>query len=359
MSTPRARPRKIDAVPDVSIVIPTMRRPEALMRAARSALGQTAPGATVELVIVDNDPAASARAAVQALAKDAPIDVSYVHAAEPGVANARNAGTAASRGGFIAFLDDDEDAPEGWLAELLAAQHRFEADAVFGPVRARVPEAIHRHRAYFEAFFSRLGPEEACTVLSGPGCGCSLIRRDALPGDRPFSSSRNGTGGEDDLLFAEMKAAGARFAWAPDAWVWEDPEPSRLTLDYTLRRAFAYGQGPNSAAAARGLAGWQIIPVWTLIGAAQLALYGLLGAARTLSGSPRAAYALDRAARGLGKMLWFPPFKIGFYGQAALDRQIRADLKTKALAAVQPSIDTFPLENDHARHQDLDARAVG
>jgi hypothetical protein len=310
---------------------------------------------TVELVIVDNDPEASARPAVEALGEGAPMPVIYAHAPAPGVANARNAGVAAGRGRFIAFLDDDEEAPEGWLAALLATQRRFDADAVFGPVHARVPDTIHRHRAYFEAFFSRLGPDEGCTILSGPGCGCSLVRREAMPGDQPFSAARNGYGGEDDLLFAQMKALGARFAWAPDAWVWEDPEPSRLTLDYTLRRAFAYGQGPNSAAAARGAAGWPIIPVWTGIGAAQLAVHGALGGVRALTGSPKTAASLDRAARGLGKMLWFPPFKIGFYGQAALDRQLR----TESPAQIAPLNDTSPAENDHARHPDLDARAVG
>ena len=341
--------------PDVSIVIPTMRRPDALMRAARSALAQIGGDMTLELVVVDNDPDASARAAVQTLADSGAMPVSYAHAPEPGVANARNVGVAASRGRFIAFLDDDEDAPRDWLAALIAVQKQFDADAVFGPVRARVPDTIQRHRAYFESFFSRLGPDQACTILSGPGCGCSLVRREALPSDQPFSPTRNGTGGEDDLLFAQMKAEGARFAWAPDAWVWEDPEPARLTLDYTLKRAFAYGQGPNSAAAARGVAGWPIIPVWTGVGAAQLLVHGAICGFGALIGSPRTAQSLDRAARGLGKILWFPPFKIGFYGRAAYERQRRNDEKLAALSAPDPS----PTDQDHARHQDLDARAVG
>jgi succinoglycan biosynthesis protein ExoM len=29
------------------------------------------------------------------------------------------------------------------------------------------------------------------------------------------------------MLFGHMQAAGARFAWEPAAWVWEDPCPSR------------------------------------------------------------------------------------------------------------------------------------
>ncbi len=352
MPAPRARPS-----PLVSIVIPTMRRPAPLNCAMASALAQMAPDVTFELVIVDNDPQASARAQVEALAATTTTSIRYVHAPKPGVANARNAGVTASAGTFIAFLDDDEDAPPGWLGALLATQGRFEADAVFGPVRARAPETLVRHRDYLIGFFSRSGPDEACTIMDGPGCGCSLVRRDALPDQTsPFSATRNGIGGEDDLLFAQMKALGARFAWAPDAWVWEDPEPRRLTLDYTLKRAFAYGQGPNSAAFAQGAKGWPLIPFWTAVGAAQVGLHGVAAAVRTLTRSPRLAQSLDRGARGLGKMLWFPPFKIGFYGQAALDRQIREEAAARPVSTPQ---DTPIPETNHVRHQALDARAVG
>ncbi|RIJ43461.1 glycosyltransferase, partial [Maribellus luteus] len=56
-----------------------------------------------------------------------------LHEPEPGVANARNAALAVAKGAMIAFLDDDEEAPPGWLAALIAAQARLGADAVFGP----------------------------------------------------------------------------------------------------------------------------------------------------------------------------------------------------------------------------------
>jgi hypothetical protein len=40
---------------------------------------------------------------------------------------------------------------------------------------------------------------------------------------------------------------------------------------------------------------------------------------------PRRAFFLDKAARGLGKTLWFPPFMMKFYGQILL----KNDKKTK------------------------------
>lgn len=302
---------------DISVIIPTFKRPEGLDRAARSILRQANPcGLKLELIIVDNDPAATACDAVRDLADGAPFPVRYVHAAEPGVANARNAGVSAASGEFIAFLDDDEEAPAAWLCELVGEQRFHEADVVFGPVRARLPDEIAEHRAYYIQFFSRKGPDESGVIEHYYGCGNSLIRRAALPQrEAPFSAERNDIGGEDDLLFAEMERAGARFAWCAEAYVFEDPMLSRTRLGYTLRRAFAYGQGPSAAcAAARHLPG---IVFWMAVGAAQFAIYGTAAAALWLVRAPRRARMLDKAVRGLGKLFWGGPFKLRFYGSAA------------------------------------------
>jgi succinoglycan biosynthesis protein ExoM len=306
--------------PRLSLIIPTQRRLDGLANAARSLFRQRGvPADGLELVIVDNDPAASARELVASLAQEAPFTVIYVHEPAPGVANARNGALAAAGGPLIAFLDDDEEAGEGWLAALLEAQARFDADAVFGPVRGRAPESVVRHRAYLERFFSREGPNKAGLLDHYYGCGNSLLRRAALPNpDRPFAAERNFIGGEDDLLFAQMQARGARFAWAPEAWVWEDPVPSRLSLRYALVRAFGYGQGPSAACAAAEPRDWLGMIGWMGQGVAQAAVFGLVAGGKWLLRSPDYAFALDRAARGLGKALWFGPFKLKYYGLPAV-----------------------------------------
>ena len=303
----------------VSVVIPTQRRLSGLETAARSVAAQSGVDAwRIELLVVDNDQVPSARVVAERLDAEAPFPVVYVHEPRAGVAFARNAAMAQARGAFVAFLDEDEEAHADWLAALLSAQARFDADVVFGPVRGRLPPDAARHRTYLERFFSREGPTEGGLIDHYYGCGDSLIRVAALPNPRqPFGAERNHIGGEDDLLFGQMKARGARFAWAPDAWVWEDPAPGRLSLRYTLARAFAYGQGPSAACAAASPPDRLGVAGWMAVGLGQAAAFGLLAVVKWALRAPDFAFTADRAARGLGKTLWWGPFKVHFYGLGA------------------------------------------
>ena len=177
---------------------------------------------------------------------------------------------------------------------------------------------MQRHRQYLEQFFSREGPAETGIIAHYYGCGDSLVRRAALPHPtHPFSTLRNQVGGEDDQLFGVMNKAGARFAWAHEALVYEDPVPDRLTLRYALARAFAYGQGPTYACATSTPPDWPGVARWMAIGLIQTGLFGLFAALQWLRRSPHRAFAFDRAARGAGKVLFGGPFKQRFYGRTS------------------------------------------
>lgn len=309
---------------DVAVIIPTLRRPDSLTRALRSVFAQQGVSDRVSAVIVvDNDPAASAGSTVDELRSEGPWPLIYVSEPTPGVARARNAGLAATDAALIAFLDDDEAASPGWLAALLAAQVQTAADAVFGPITGRAPEAQEWLKPYLERFFGREGPAETGLVDHPWGCGNSLlVRATALPGPAPFSASADHTGGEDDILFSALAARGGRFGWAADAWVEEFAPAHRATLNYAITRAFAYGQGPSqTAAAARN---WPGVARWMVIGAGQAVVWGAISAALTLINSPKRAQTYDRTARGIGKLFWMKGFEPRFYGAAEVARLNRS-----------------------------------
>jgi len=305
---------------DVAVIVPTLRRPAELERALRSLFVQTnVKDRFQEVVVVDNDPAGSAREVVATLAAASPVPLIYRHAPRPGVATARNAGLAATQAPLIGFLDDDEVASPGWLAALIAAQAETGADVVFGPITGRVPENTGWATPYLERFFGRAGPTATGLIQEPFGCGNSLmVRATALPGSAPFDARADQAGGEDDALFAALSARGGRFGWAADAWVEEYAPAHRATLRYALTRAFAYGQGPSQTAAAMG--NWPGVARWMMIGAAQAGVWGLAALALFAIRSPRRAEVLDRAARGLGKLFWIKGFEPHFYGAREVDR---------------------------------------
>jgi glycosyltransferase involved in cell wall biosynthesis len=307
-------------VSPVAVLVPTLRRPESLARALQSLFAQSGLGdRAVELVVVDNDPAGSARATVEALRGSAPWPLSYVHEPRPGVATARNTGLRAVAAPLVAFLDDDEEATPGWLAALLDTQAETAADAVFGPIAGRAPDAPAAHRAYLEAFFSRAGPARSGPLEHAFGCGNSLlVRATALPGPAPFDVAADETGGEDDVLFAGLKGRGGRFAWAAEALAYEHAPAHRARLGYALRRAFAYGQGPSQTCAREGdVAG---VARWMTVGLGQAALFGAAAAVLWALRRPGRAAMLDRAVRGVGKVFWMSGLEPQLYGRAELAR---------------------------------------
>jgi len=106
--------------PTVSVVVPTFRRPQLLIRAVESVLQQTYTDFEV-IIVDDNGRGTSYQETTSAIVVDQLRDdrIRYI-ANESGLGGggARNVGIAASRGEFVAFLDDDED----WLPEKLEKQ---------------------------------------------------------------------------------------------------------------------------------------------------------------------------------------------------------------------------------------------
>lgn len=306
------------------MLVPTLRRPESLTRALRSLFVQDqATDLIASIVVVDNSPEASVRELVEILRPACPVLLTYVHEPHPGVATARNAGLRSSQAPLVAFLDDDEEASTAWLATLHATHQALGTAVTFGPVRGLAPDARPRERAYMETFFSRLGPAASGLIDHPYGCGNSMMTRAvALHGPAPFDAATDASGGEDDRLFARVEAKGARFGWAAEAWVREYAPAHRATLDYTLKRAFGYGQSPcQIAARARKPLG---VASWMAVGAVQTLVYGPIAAALLLSGHRRGAEFADRAARGLGKLFWKK--QLAFYGQAEVQRSALAGL---------------------------------
>ena len=303
--------------PVITVIVPTFHRPAGAMAAVRSVFDQVgAP--SFEVLLVDNDGGQSCAPIAIHLEREAKVPFRYAVEAAAGVANARNTAVGLANGVFIAFLDDDEVAKPTWLAELVAVHELTKADVVFGPIEARLPEAAAEPRSYFQLFFSRLLEGESRLIDKPYGCGNSLLKRDTvLKGPTPFNPCTNETGGEDDLLWQDVRKWGGTFAWAKDAWVYEDVPENRASWAYLTKRAFAYGHNTTAQWHDSSRRSYAKIAVSMARGALQVLVMAPVTAGLFLIGHNRRAWAYDKMMRGLGKVLWFGPFRMGFYGAAA------------------------------------------
>ncbi|MGH1421484.1 MAG: glycosyltransferase family 2 protein [Hyphomonas sp.] len=298
----------------VTIVIPTFQRLDMLERAVLSAFDQDFTE-HYGVLIVDNDPLASAQALAKKLERQAPnqVDFKYVHEPSPGVANARNTALEGTESKFIAFLDDDQSAPREWLRTLLQAQKDFPAAITFGPVHAALPDNVTKHKKYLIDFFSRTYDHQTGHTNESFGCGNSLMNMDLVPAERPiFDVAMNETGGEDDVLYSRVRRSGGKFGWCANAPVLEHVPEDRATLKYTLKRAISYGQGPITEARMRARPRWDLVVLWMVIGSVKASINFMIYAFHWAIRSDNRATYLDRTARGFGKVIWWKTYR--FYG---------------------------------------------
>ena len=138
--------------PDLTVVIPTYRRPDLLRRCLASLGEQTVPAATFEVVVVDDG---SGDDTAQVLATFGDRVRSFTQERNAGPAAARNRGIAEARADLILFLDDDIAAAPDLLSTHLAL-HAAAADPALG-VLGRVDWAADLTVTPFMAWLDRSG----------------------------------------------------------------------------------------------------------------------------------------------------------------------------------------------------------
>jgi len=300
----------------ISVCIATYRRPQRLARLLDDLVAQhRLPD---EVVVVDNDAAASARAVVELRReRGAPFPIHYGVQPQKNISLTRNHTVALAGGDWLAFIDDDERAPPAWLGELAQAAQRYRADGVLGPVEPVVPPAaaawIQRGRFYDWARMptGTVVPAHKLRFGNVLLCGAMLRRTPA-----PFDPDYGLTGGEDGDLLTRMKQQGACLVWCDEAVVQEPVEAARLSLRWLLLRAMRGGQDY----ARHRLAGrYGALPA---AGRSRLFVRALLqaGLAGTLAllvwpgGRHRAVHWLLKAAANLGKLSIFVGWHYREYG---------------------------------------------
>lgn len=125
---------------EASVIVPTRERTRYLRVALTSLGAQDLGPDRYEVVVVDDGHSAETRAVAAEAAASAGARIGYVEReGVPGLNSARNTGIAVAESDFIVFVDDDVEAPPGWLRELVAGRRRHpRAQAFGGPIELRL-----------------------------------------------------------------------------------------------------------------------------------------------------------------------------------------------------------------------------
>lgn len=226
----------------VSLCIATYRRPDRLGLLLYDLTRQSC--LPDEVIVVDNDADASARVIVEnRIALGTPFAIRYDIQPQKNISLTRNRTVELAQHEWVAFIDDDERAPELWLEQLVNAAKLFSAHGVLGPVipvvPANAPLWIRRGQFYD---FPRL-PTGSIVPPNRLRFGNVLLHRSWLHRlEGPFDPAYGLTGGEDGDMLSRLAQQGARIVWCDEAIVHEPVEPVRLTLRWLLRRALSGGQ---------------------------------------------------------------------------------------------------------------------
>lgn len=241
------------AGPLVSVVIPTVARPEFLVSCVDGILAGDFQD--FEIVVVDQSRDDRSR---RALAERWGADprIRYFHSDVTGAARARNLGFDRALGELIVYIDDDAVPVPGWLSAYVAAFRDLDPRA--GLIGGRLVLAWERPRPrwYPRRFLPLLGMHDAGDVVRPfpPGdfpVSANLALRRAVMEEVGGFDVRLGfdvgrrnplLGGEDSHLGLKVQNAGHAVYYHPGAEVRHFVRSSKLTPSYFVRRCYWHGR---------------------------------------------------------------------------------------------------------------------
>jgi glycosyltransferase involved in cell wall biosynthesis len=221
-------PHLAAGLPEVSVVIPTYKRPEMLARCLSALVRQDIAPRRFEIIVCDDGPDEGTRHVVEAFAIERRLHggyVRYVPVTETqGPAGARNCGWRLARSGIIAFTDDDTIPAPDWLRLGLQAM-----TPDVGAAAGRISIPLGDTPTDYELDAAGLGQAEFATA------NC-FVRREVLARVGGFDERFTAAWREDSDLQFSILEAGEDIACAPQAVVEHPVRPARWGVSVSQQK---------------------------------------------------------------------------------------------------------------------------
>jgi GT2 family glycosyltransferase len=251
----RSRSAVLADAPFISVVVCTRDRPDQIKKCLNRLTRQKYP--RYEVVVVDNAPTSDALRSVvekQMVEEQVSEETKFRYCVEPrpGLSWARNAGIAAATSEIIAFLDDDDEPDEYWLAGIAEGFTRGKrigcVSGIVLPAKLdnaaeNLFEQVGGHskgRGFVNETFTKSGPQSPLWPLPPFGVGANMaFRREALDRiggfDVALGAGTPTSGGEDTLAITLIMLEGYEVAYEPAALMWHNHRQDMASLNKQLQ----------------------------------------------------------------------------------------------------------------------------
>jgi glycosyltransferase involved in cell wall biosynthesis len=260
-----ARRETLRAPPSVSVVVPTVDRPEALRRTIQDLVDQSYPD--FEILVVDNAPGQSGADGVVSSIDAGGRTMRYLVEERRGASRARNRGLHAARGEIVAFVDGDVRVDRSWLAAIATSMSSsidgddMSVSCVTGAIlpaalETQAQQWMEEWGGYSKGFEQRifdlrghrtaspLYPFAAAIFGSGAQMAFRTNQIRELGGfDPALGGGTPSRSGEDLAVFLDLVSSGRTLVYEPGAIVWHPHPVSEAQFRATLR---SYGRGLTS-----------------------------------------------------------------------------------------------------------------
>ena len=231
---------------DLTLLVCTYNRAADLAGLLDSAFAQQiAPGATYEIVVVDNNSRDQTADTVKRAAAQSPVPLRYFFEARQGKSYALNTAIAEARGEICSIADDDLILPPDYVRRTLEIFRAYPRLSLLGgrvlPKASQPLPAWLTSEHYAPLALSAFGEQPFATNKERPVCllAASFRKRDLLAAggyQEGLSVSEGRIGGiEDAEIYQRMYEAGFEGRYDPSLFLYHKVEAYRLTRSYHRR----------------------------------------------------------------------------------------------------------------------------
>jgi len=230
----------------ICIAIITYKRPLGLRKLLNTLTSQEQGGITLSIIVVDNDATGKNTEVIEDLKKDDyPFELDLFVENKRGIVAARNRAIEEflnTELECLIFIDDDEwPVKNNWIAELLSAQEKTNADIVYSDVHI-IPESEDLNWA--KKAFEIKSISEDIVPIKKYYTNNLLISRHVCEKMHPLFDERFAMTGSSDLHFSiKANNLGYKAYYTPHAPVEEVFHSSRANVKWFFLRGYRIGEG--------------------------------------------------------------------------------------------------------------------